>query len=297
MKLRLGDLLVREGLLTAQQLQAALDHQRRHPGFRKIGETILALKLTTEEQMLAVLSSALRIPSVDLSKVNNVDPATLGTVDVLTAERELVLPLQLETRGPRRRLLLAMADPTNLAAIDNLQFRLGLTVEARLSTISQIRAAIQRLYRMNMYGGPSHALELETASQGEPERLELITSGSVRTWVGPAPTGEGGAGPFAPTVAELRVFSGPARGQNFPLPAAGTLVFGRDNSADIAIADARMSRRHFQVQDTRSGIELTDLGSSNGTYVNKKLVTRTVVHQGDWIQAGNTLIQLHMDAS
>ena len=84
------------------------------------------LELASEEQILDALSRKLRLPAIDLTRLKTVDSDVLATIDRNLAEREMVLPIAIEQRGASRRLQLAMADPTNLIAFDNLQFRLGL---------------------------------------------------------------------------------------------------------------------------------------------------------------------------
>jgi hypothetical protein len=276
---KLGDLLVEEGALTKQQLQTALDYQRRHPGVRKLGETLIALKLVSEDQILAVLARALNVKAIELKALQRIEPGVLKTIDANTADRELMLPLNIESRGTRRKLVVAMADPTNLMAIDNLQFKLGMTVEPRLSTVSQMREAIRRFY----FGADSFKAVSVSGLTAPP------TSGDARTWVGPMPHENS----VTVAVGELKILSGPGRGQTYPLNNNATLVVGRGADADIVVADGRMSRRHFQVASTVRGIELMDLGSSNGTFLNKQRLTGvSLIKEGDWIQAGNTVMKL-----
>ena len=144
--LKLGDLLLEAGVLTRRTLQTALDYQQRHPGKYKLGETLIMLELASEEQILEALSRKLRLPAVDLSRLKSVNREALATIDRALAERELVLPIGFEQRGASRRLQLAMADPTNLTAFDNLQFRLGLPIDPHLTTITHVREAIRRFY-------------------------------------------------------------------------------------------------------------------------------------------------------
>lgn len=287
MKVRLGDLLVEQGLISEAQLESALDHQRRHPGFRKLGETLLALQLVTEGQMLKVLSGALRIRAVDLRKVSRIESDVLETLSVDTAERELVLPLRFVQQGHRRRLLVAMADPTNLQAVDELQFRLGCAVEPCLSTISQVRNAIRRFYRDGTESMDG-LIDIEPTAPGE-ERAELVSVGDMKTWVGQDPD----SGLAIDTrLVELKFFTGPRKGKTIQVPDGTEMVFGRGQDVDITIEDNRMSRRHFQISVRGKAVELVDLGSSNGSFVNKKQVNRSMLVDGDWVQAGSTLIRV-----
>ncbi|MEM6731268.1 MAG: FHA domain-containing protein [Myxococcota bacterium] len=290
MKVRIGDVLVEQGLITPSQLNTALEHQKRHPGYRKLGETILELRLVTEAEMLRALSKALRIQAIDLRQVTRIEPAALETLTVETAEKELVLPLRFVREGARKRLQVAMADPTNLAAIDELQFRLGCTVEPCLSTISHVRDAIRRFYRgstLDMDG----LIDLEPSGAGdEHDRADVIAGGDMRTFVGKDPDPGDSESGFR--IVELKVFSGPAKGKAVQIPDGSEMVFGRGVDVDVTVDDHRMSRRHFQVTARADGVEVTDLGSSNGTFVNKRQVGRSALEDGDWVQAGNTLVKV-----
>lgn len=281
MKVRLGDLLVEQGLITAAQLKSALQHQKRHPGYRKLGETILALKLVTEDEMLRTLARALRIKAIDLRKVSQVEPAALQTLDVGTAEREQVLPLRFVQQGSSRRLQVAMADPTNLSAVDELQFRLGVTVEPCLTTITQVRDAIRRFYR-------GATLDMDGLIDIDPEDETPVRDGPERTWVGPDPE----LLDQNIRIVELKFFSGPSKGASVQIADGGDMVFGRGQDVDYTVNDNRMSRRHFQVKARRERVELEDMRSSNGTFLNKQPVSRAELSDGDWVQAGNSLIKI-----
>lgn len=285
MRVRVGDLLVEQGLITQSQLDSALQYQKRHPGYRKLGETILALKLVTEEEMLRALARALRIKAVDLRRVSHVEPAALQTLSLDTAEKELVLPLRFVQYGASRRLHVAMADPTNLAAVDELQFRLGITVETSLSTMTQIRDAIRRFYR----GG---TLDMEQGVEITPDGNDALGErDEQRTVVGPLPK-EFLAEGFGVRVVELKFLSGPIKGISVHVPDRSEMVFGRGQDVDYTVNDSRMSRRHFKVIAAVDSVELLDVGSSNGTFVNKLKVERVQLNHGDWIQAGSSLIRV-----
>ncbi len=81
----------------------------------------------------------------------------------------------------------------------------------------------------------------------------------------------------------LEVISGPGAGQSVDVE--GEVVIGREN-ADLTIADAEMSRRHAVVRATDDGVEIEDLGSLNGTFVNRKRIERASIGDGDELQVG-----------
>src|SRR5690554_758360 len=112
---RIGELLVREGLITAEQLSAALQDARQN-GYR-IGYSLIRLGFVQESELTRALAKQYRVPAVDLDRVQ-VDPKIVKRVPGDLALRYLVLPL----RRVGRMLTVAMANPTDAGAIDNLKF-------------------------------------------------------------------------------------------------------------------------------------------------------------------------------
>ena len=112
---RLGDLLVREGLITKEQLQAALNEQR-NTGMR-LGYTLVKLGIVEETEITKMLARQYRMPAVDLARFE-VDERIVKLIPTEVAVRHTVLPLKREGRT----LTVAMANPTNLDAIDELRF-------------------------------------------------------------------------------------------------------------------------------------------------------------------------------
>jgi hypothetical protein len=256
---KLGDLLVQAGVLTRGQIEEALQRQQALPGRTKLGEVILAMGMTTEEAILAVLSHAMHLPAHDLDK-SPPTPDAVAWLPAGEARKHSIVPVRLESEGRRRRLILAMCDPTNVQVIDDLQFRTGMVVRPVVTTASQVRRAIRLVYPEVAAAGPNG----EPAPEGAPRaRAE---------------------------VAELKVVAGPAKGQRYMVPFQGSLDFGRGEHVEISIPDPRMSRRHFLVVDTGEGLELVDLGSSDGTIVNQQAKRRAMLKTGDSIAAGDTVL-------
>ena len=112
---RIGDLLVREGLITAEQLTAALQDARANN--TRIGYSLIKLGFIAEADLTRMLARQYRVPAVDLERVN-VDPKIIKLVPSDLAHKHLVLPL----RRVGRTLTLAMANPIDVAAIDALKF-------------------------------------------------------------------------------------------------------------------------------------------------------------------------------
>src|SRR6478735_4306793 len=112
---RLGDILVRDGLITKEQLNAALAEQKSSG--HRLGYVLVKLGIVQELEVTKVLAKQYRMPAVDLSRFE-VDPKIIKLVPADMAVKQTVLPLKREGRT----LTVAMADPTNNALIDDLKF-------------------------------------------------------------------------------------------------------------------------------------------------------------------------------
>jgi type IV pilus assembly protein PilB len=112
---RLGDLFVREGLITEEQLQQALEEAKNTK--TRIGYALVKLELVKEDELTRALAKQFRVPAVDLDKVK-VEEKILKLVPEDVAMKHRVLPL----RKVGRTLTVAMANPTDMGALDNLKF-------------------------------------------------------------------------------------------------------------------------------------------------------------------------------
>jgi len=86
------------------------------------------------------------------------------------------------------------------------------------------------------------------------------------------------------------VTSGPSTGQRFPV--GGGLEVGREATGIRLSGDSQASRRHARLQSTPTGIEVSDLGSTNGTFVNGQRIQTAVAGPGDVIQVGSTSLRI-----
>ena len=136
---RLGELLVRAGQITTEQLQAALAQQalRRQP----LGHTLMALGYVSEETMRSALCAQLHINFFDLDIVK-LDSALARLVSEKYAVRRRVVPLF----RAGSLLVVAVDDPSEAGVVEELQQLLGMRVEVVTSTTAKIERAIQRLY-------------------------------------------------------------------------------------------------------------------------------------------------------
>jgi type IV pilus assembly protein PilB len=136
---RLGDLFVREGLITEAQLAQALAEGRKEGA--RLGFTMVKLGFVAEEELTRMLAKQYRVPAVDLEKVN-VDPKIIKIVAADVAYKHLVLPL----RKVGRTLTVAMTNPTDLGAIDDLKFITRLDIEPVIVGEYTLRKHLERYY-------------------------------------------------------------------------------------------------------------------------------------------------------
>src|SRR2546425_821870 len=137
---RLGDLLVADGLLTPAQLQKALGEQRGST--EKLGSILIKLGFINEEQLIGFLSRQYGVPSITLAQLE-IDPTVLRLVPAPTARKYEVIPV----RKMGNSLAVAMADPTNVFALDDIAFMTNLQVLPLVASQTAIRKAIDRNYQ------------------------------------------------------------------------------------------------------------------------------------------------------
>jgi type IV pilus assembly protein PilB len=138
-EVRLGDLFVREGLITEQQLQEALA-EAKTSGYR-IGYALVHLGFVAEEELTRMLAKQYRVPAVDLDKVT-VDPKIIKLIPANVAQKHLVLPL----RRVGRMLTVAMTNPTDFSAIDDLKFISKLEIEPVIVGEYTLRKHLEKYY-------------------------------------------------------------------------------------------------------------------------------------------------------
>jgi len=136
---RLGDLLVADGLLTAEQLKKALAEQKGSP--EKIGSVLVRLNFVNEDQLIGFLSRQYGVPSITLTQLD-IDSDVLKLVPAPIARKYEVIPV----RKMGNSLALAMADPTNVFALDDISFMTNLQVLPLVASQTAIKKAIDRNY-------------------------------------------------------------------------------------------------------------------------------------------------------
>ena len=135
MPTRLGQLLLVSNIITEEQLNCALELQRREGG--RLGTKLVKLGYITEEKLVAFLSKQYNVPSIDLSDYK-IDPSLLKLVPVDMARKYLIMPVA----RVGSTLTVAMVDPANVFAIDDVKFRTGYNVEVTVSSESALLSSI-----------------------------------------------------------------------------------------------------------------------------------------------------------
>ncbi len=158
-QLQLGTLLVQRGLLTEAALSFALQEQARTG--QTLGRLLIDSSLVKEIDLVSALASQLGLPFVDLSEYP-VDPAAVGLVSDNLSRRYLALPIGWDDQ----RLIVAMADPSNVFAIDDIHHLTGHEVKAVVSTRASIMAAIDKYHRLDT---DAENISAEAASSMEAE--------------------------------------------------------------------------------------------------------------------------------
>jgi type IV pilus assembly protein PilB len=139
MSVRLGEILLKESLITQDQLEKALEFQRSNGG--KLGSCLTKMGFITDDDITGVLSRQYGVPSINL-KYYEIDPNVIKLIPQDTALRYQVIPLS----RVGSVLTIAMTDPTNVFAMDDIKFMTGFNVEPVVASESAIGEAISRFY-------------------------------------------------------------------------------------------------------------------------------------------------------
>ena len=139
MSSRLGEILVKDSLISADQLKQALDYQKKNGG--RLGTCLVKMGLVNDDDITAVLPRQYGVPSINL-KFYEVDPTVIKLVPQETAVRYQIVPLS----RVGSTLTIAMTDPTNVFAMDDIKFMTGFNVEPVVASETAISEAIHKFY-------------------------------------------------------------------------------------------------------------------------------------------------------
>jgi type IV pilus assembly protein PilB len=142
-KVRLGDLLIEKKVVTENDIKMALGYLKEHGG--KLGQALVALNIISEEKLLTALRHHFNIPSVDLRD----KPIPEDLVDMLPADiakKYVAIPVKKDEAGVKKTLFVAMLNPLDLGAIEDMQFVTGFKIKPVLCKESELLPAIERCY-------------------------------------------------------------------------------------------------------------------------------------------------------
>ena len=146
MAVRLGELLLREKRITPAQLQEALNYQKANGG--KLGMTLVKLGMVKDEEITALLSRQYGVPFINLSQFD-IDASVLKLIPAETAQKYQIVPIG----RSGATLTIAMTDPTNVFALDDIKFMTGYNVEPVVASETAVAEAIQKYYSGGARGG------------------------------------------------------------------------------------------------------------------------------------------------
>lgn len=136
---KLGELLMSNGLISNQQLDEALQHKKEHKG--RLGTSLIRLNHINEKVLATFLSKQYGIPAISLDSPN-VPAELIKMIPQSLCERHMLIPISMEDN----RLNIAVADPTNVAAVDDVRFICNLDVNVFIAPESAIQRAIEECY-------------------------------------------------------------------------------------------------------------------------------------------------------
>ncbi len=139
---RLGDTLIQQGKITEKQLETALEFQKKEK--RWLGECLTMLGYINDSDIADVLVMQLDIPRVELRGIR-IDPGIIGLVNGTVLRKHNVLPIGYSDNNPNV-LLLAMSDPMNIVAQDDIAIVTGCLIEPRIATVGEINTVLDKYF-------------------------------------------------------------------------------------------------------------------------------------------------------
>ena len=180
MPVRIGELLLKEKRITPAQLQEALNYQKTSGG--KLGFNLVKLGFVKDEEITALLSKQYGVPSINLAQFE-IDPAIVKLIPSETAQKYQIVPLS----RAGATLTIAMTDPTNVFAMDDIKFMTGYNVEPVVASETAVTDAITRYYpvsaapRIVEKKERKAAAPMQAANLNNAATLEMVTKALEET--------------------------------------------------------------------------------------------------------------------
>src|SRR5262249_2012773 len=181
MPVKLGELMLQENMVSPQQLQEAIADQKMNG--RKLGKAFVSLGYVRDEEITSLLSRQYGVPSINLDHFE-VDPAIIKIIPSETSRKYQILPLS----RSGATLTIAMADPTNVFAMDDIKFMTGYNVEPVVASETSLEDAIEKYYGSTRSlqlkqdlggggGGGGHAMGAAGLKMGDAPSLKEVMDG------------------------------------------------------------------------------------------------------------------------
>jgi type IV pilus assembly protein PilB len=175
MPVRIGELLLKEKRITPEQLQEVLNYQKANGG--KLGLNLVKLGFVKDEDITALLSKQYGVPSINLTQFE-IDPGVIKLIPGETAQKYQIIPLS----RSGATLTIAMTDPTNVFAMDDIKFMTGYNVEPVVASEGAVVDALEKYYptqvkqpKQKGETGPS-ALDAATRALEEMPQLDAASA-------------------------------------------------------------------------------------------------------------------------
>jgi type IV pilus assembly protein PilB len=177
MAVRIGELLLKEKRITPAQLQEALIYQKTHGG--KLGFNLVKLEFVKDEEITALLSKQYGVPSINLTQFD-IEAGVIKLIPSETAHKYQIVPLS----RSGATLTIAMTDPTNVFAMDDIKFMTGYNVEPVVASETAVADAIARYYppaQPASRGGKREAANAPQADLSAAATLDMVTKALEET--------------------------------------------------------------------------------------------------------------------
>jgi type IV pilus assembly protein PilB len=168
MAVRIGDLLLKEKRITPAQLQEALNYQKTNGG--KLGLNLVKLGFVTDEEITSLLSKQYGVPSINLTQFE-IDQSVIKLIPADTAQKYQIVPLS----RSGATLTIAITDPTNVFAMDDIKFMTGYNVEPVVASETAVTEAIKRYYPAAGAPKPAGGGPQKISLQGGPGQPQIVT--------------------------------------------------------------------------------------------------------------------------
>jgi type IV pilus assembly protein PilB len=167
---RIGEIMVQAGVITSEQLQEALQHQRQNGG--KLGAILIGKGLLSEAQLIGFLAQQCGIQFVELGEASKPEPEALAKVPETLARQHLLFPIKVGGGV----LTVAVADPLNVLVLDDLKMMTGLDVSPVMASETAILQAIDKHYAQTAEGALDEIVKATGASREEVQGIESVSA-------------------------------------------------------------------------------------------------------------------------